>query len=229
MKFFTGWMISAGLAVAAVGAQAQTLPSSEGGTSPYIAVSDFGGPYAAMPEDVPGPGYYGPMLLPAREVYAIIRENGFSPLGAPRQRGLFYTVAVVDRGGEDGRLVIDARNGRIIRFMPAYRWGDNYSYNDTGPAGYGSARPLPPMADVRGEPPRPPVSVPHLASRTPPLPKPSPLTARPAVEPSQQSASIQVKPERQAVPPNPPPVVEAKPAAPDIKPTQEMPSVQDLE
>ncbi len=33
----------------------------------------------------------------------------------------------IDRGGEDGRLIIDARNGRIIRFMPAYRMGgDNY-------------------------------------------------------------------------------------------------------
>ena len=56
-----------------------------------------------------------------------MRENGFSPLGIPQQRGLFYTIAVIDRGGDDGRLVIDARNGRIVRFMPAYRMGDNFN------------------------------------------------------------------------------------------------------
>ena len=55
-----------------------------------------------------------------------MRENGFSPLGVPQQRGLFYTIAVIDRRGDDGRLVIDARNGRIVRFMPAYRMGDNF-------------------------------------------------------------------------------------------------------
>ena len=51
--------------------------------------------------------------------HRIIREAGFSPLGIPRQRGFIYTIAVIDRGGEDGRLVIDARSGRILRFVPA--------------------------------------------------------------------------------------------------------------
>ena len=67
-----------------------------------------------------------PGLLPLTEVYAVLRENGFSPLGIPRLRGFVYTIAVIDRGGEDGRLVIDARNGRIIRFMPAYGMGGNF-------------------------------------------------------------------------------------------------------
>ncbi len=44
-----------------------------------------------------------------------------------RLRGFVYTIAAIDRGGADGRLIIDARNGRIIRFLPAYRMGgDNY-------------------------------------------------------------------------------------------------------
>ncbi len=51
----------------------------------------------------------------------MLRDNGFSPLGAPQQRGLFYTIAVLDRGGGEGRLVIDARDGRIVRFVPGYR------------------------------------------------------------------------------------------------------------
>ena len=61
-------------------------------------------------------------LLPPPEVYTVVRESGFSPLGVPQQRGFVYTIAVVGRDGDDGRLVIDARNGRIVRFMPAYGW-----------------------------------------------------------------------------------------------------------
>ena len=34
---------------------------------------------------------------------------------------------MIDRGGDDGRLVIDARTGRILRFMPADRMGDNFN------------------------------------------------------------------------------------------------------
>ena len=56
----------------------------------------------------------------------MVRENGFSPLGIPQRRGLVYTIAVIDRGGGDGRLIIDARTGRIIRFLPAYRHGQNF-------------------------------------------------------------------------------------------------------
>ena len=103
-----------------------------------------------------------------------MRENGFSPLGIPQQRGLFYTIAVIDRRGDDGRLVIDARTGQIIRFMPAYRMGSNF-YDDP-PRAYGPAGPLPPIGNMRGVP-RPPASVPQMASRAPssvPIPKASP-------------------------------------------------------
>ena len=79
-----------------------------------------------MPPEAPAPRY-GPQLLPPHaKVYTVVRESGFSPLGIPQQRGLVYTIAVIDRGGDDGRLVIDARTGRIVRFMPAYRMGDNF-------------------------------------------------------------------------------------------------------
>ena len=67
---------------------------------------------------VPG---YGPRLLPPQEVYTVLRDTGFSPLGIPRLRGFVYTISVVDRRGGDGRLMIDARNGRIVRFVPASR------------------------------------------------------------------------------------------------------------
>lgn len=242
MRLFTGWVISAGLVLTAVTAQAQVVsPNGTGGS--YIAVSDINGPYAAMPPEAPAPGYgYGPTLLPPREVYTVVRENGFSPLGVPRQHGPFYTIAVIDRSGDDGRLVIDARNGRIVRFMPAYRMGNNF--NEGTPPSYGPGRPLPPIGYSEGVP-RPPAPVPKVASRTPlvPMPKASPprvdeatpLAAKPApekpAEPAKQSAAVQMKPAD--APPAPqvtaPAAVETKPAGPQILPTQDMPKVQGLE
>jgi hypothetical protein len=239
MKLFTGWVMSAGLVFAAAAADAQVLAPNESGRSPYSVVSDIDGPYAAMPPEAPVPRH-GPTLLPAQEVYTIVRESGFSPLGIPRQRGFIYTISVIDRGGDDGRLVIDARTGRIIRFMPAYRMGDNF--NEDLMVTHGPAGPLPPIITVRG-PPRPPASVPHVASRMPsvPMPKaaplhagepPRPLAAKPPPEPAQQSAAVQAKPAdaAQTTPQTAAPAaVEAKPAAPQIQPTQEMPKVQGLE
>ena len=106
MKLFTGWVISAGLLAAATAAQAE-VPAPYGiGRSPHTVVSDFGGPYAAMPPEARVPAY-GPRLLPPEEVYTVLRESGFSPLGIPRQRGFVYTISVIDRGGDDGRLVIE--------------------------------------------------------------------------------------------------------------------------
>jgi hypothetical protein len=225
MNLFTGCVVSAGLVLTAAAANAQ-------GLAPYE------GPYAAMPPEVPAPRY-GPILLPPQEVYAVVRESGFLPLGIPRQRGPVYTISVVGRGGGDGRLVIDARTGRIIRFMPAYRMGGNSNKDLT--AIYGPMGPLPPVSGVG--PLRPPASVPQVASRTPsvPVPRPSPprpgeakpLAAKPAaVQPAQQSAAAEPpKPaDAQTVPQAAPPaVVEAKPAAPQIQPTQGMPEVQGLE
>ena len=193
MKLFTGWVISAGLVFSAAAANAQVPAPYRVGGPRYAVVSDVGGPYAAVPEYAPVPRY-GPRLLPPEEVYTVLRESGFSPLGIPQLRGFVYTIAVVGRGGDDGRLVIDARNGRIIRFMPAYRMGDNRNgdLTDNGPQG------LPPVSAVRG-PPRPPGDVPRVASRTPvPLPKAAPqhadeakpLAAKPAAEPAQQSAAV---------------------------------------
>jgi hypothetical protein len=255
MKLFTGWILSAGLVVVAGAANAQIMGPVNIGSSPYMAASDVDGPYAAMPPEAEAPRY-GPMLLPAPEVYTIVRENGFSPLGIPRQHGLFYTIAVMDRGGNDGRLVIDARNGRIVRFMPAGRMGEDYGYNDAPPVIYARPAPMPPIDNLRGVP-RPPAPVPppRMASRTPvvPMPKAAPPHAgdvqpetkslgdklssdkpafdksssdKPATEPAQQSAAVQARPAD--IPVHPPAAVPIVPA-PQIQPTQEMPKVQGLE
>src|SRR5215468_7241829 len=177
MKRVFGLAAAAGLVFAATAANAQML-------APYRAVSDFDGPYerpyGAVPPAPPpvyNYGAYGPPagLMPMPEVYAVLRDNGFSPLGVPHQRGFVYTIAVIDRNGEDGRLVIDARNGRIIRFVPAWGGGPFGNYEAERMSGYGSEAALPPPTVIRGTP-RPPASVPHVASRAVPLPAPKPAT-----------------------------------------------------
>jgi hypothetical protein len=221
MKLFTG-CLAASLVLLAAGAQAQML-------APYTPVSDFGGPYAAMP-DAPGANYgSGPRLLPPEEVYTVVRENGFSPLGIPRQRGFVYAIEVIDRSGESGRLIVDARDGRIVRFRPGYRVGNNFGEEPA--VAYGQPGLPPPSTPVRGEP-RPPRSIPHVASRTVPVPRASPLAARPEAQPEQpqQSAATQSKPAE--VPAAPPAVTTgqapAKPVA-EIAPTKDLPKVQGLE
>jgi len=222
MKLFNGLFVSAALVAGATAANAQVLAPYELGGSPDAIVSDVAGPYALPAGEPAGRRYGGQMmLLPPREVYAVVRDRGFSPLGVPQQRGLVYTIAVIDRGGEDGRLVIDARNGRIIRFMPAYRMGDNLGEALTARYGPVGPPPVPPV----GSRPRPPASIPPVASRTPsaPLPKPT--------RPAQQSAAVQAaKPAPAPTAPqaSAPAVLEPK-RPPQIMPTQELPEVQGLD
>jgi hypothetical protein len=235
MKLFTGWLIMPAVAaIAATGAQAQ-VPAPYEIDQPAIVISDLTGPYAALP---PGPVEDdGPRLLPMTEVYTVVRESGFSPLGAPRQRGFVYTIAVISPDGDDGRLMIDARDGRVLRFMPAVRRHDN---RDDLTTTYEPVGALPRVIEVRHGPQRPPALIPRrYASRSlsaVPLPKPAPhaviapkpMAAKPKpAAPPQQAAAGQEKPadtKPVAVAATP---VEAKPSAP-IEPTQTMPPVQGL-
>ncbi|WBL79820.1 hypothetical protein I3J27_05165 [Bradyrhizobium xenonodulans] len=263
MKFFTGCVAAATLALAATVAQAQVPASGIAGGA--IAVSDFDGPYAPPDAAPPPPPRYGQgygyghgygygyeergpaPMLPSTEVYAVLRENGFSPLGIPRLRGGVYTIAVIDRRGDDGRLVIDARDGRILRFVPnADAYGMAPDFEAPAVAPYRPQSALPPPTMVRNGPPRPPAPIPHVASRTVPLPKAAPhrgeapvAAAKPAepapqaqavqapvpqAQPTQQTAAVQAKPAEAAAAT----VGQAKPA-PTILPTQDMPAAQGLD
>ncbi|GLH81237.1 hypothetical protein SSBR45G_61460 [Bradyrhizobium sp. SSBR45G] len=156
---------------------------------------------------------YAPAFLPVHEVYAILRDNGFSPLGAPRQRGNVYIVAVLDRQGEDGKLVVDARSGRILRFVPAFQWGEDYERMRFEPRGGLERLPAPTVirADPRVVPAMPPA--PRVATAMPAQPKVPTPAARPVAPPPQTAAL------------NPKPAEAVKPAPkPDIKPAEARPA-----
>src|SRR3954451_8022666 len=144
MKLLMGLVVPAGLVLAAAAANVQLVAPYAIDESGYVGASGIPGPYPGV-RPMPGPRY-GPSLLPLQEVYTVVQENGFAALGAPQQRGFVYTIAVIDRAGEDGRLVIDARTGRIVRFVPAYGMGDNVDQAVT--AAYGPVG-LPPVRRTR--------------------------------------------------------------------------------
>ena len=253
MKRRAGWVVSAGILLATTAANAETLAPTRDGR-PAVAgaavmmVSDFGGPYAELPPDGPMVPRYGGAILPPEEIYAVLRETGFSPLGIPRLRGAIYVISALDRAGDDGRLFIDARSGRILSFMPAYHMGENYQ-QELGSA-YGAYDPqaAPPLPAMRAAAPRPPAAIPHVASRAMPMPpQPAPpmaavpkalpppaAAARPPEPTPPRAAAVEAQPRAAPAPASPPPaaapaiVGQARPA-PQILPTQEMPKAQDLE
>jgi hypothetical protein len=212
------------------------------GTPPAYGIPPaYGAPpvYGAPPPPyvAPPPYAYEPAVLPPQEVYVVLRENGFLPLGIPRLRGWVYTIAAMDRAGENGRLLIDAHSGRIIRFMPDYWGGGQFEEGLSGRFGPEAA--LPPTA-IRGVP-RPPLPIPHAENRAVPLPMPKP-PAGDSGEPTRQSAAdARTGAEIRTTPLAAPPTqagatvgevkgeAKPKPPAPQILPTQEMPKVQALE
>jgi len=234
MKLHAGCVFSAGLLLATA-ANAEILAPRQAGGSPYLRqASDFVEPDAAVQPQQPPPRY-ARGLLPPQEVYTVLREGGFSPLSAPRLRGNVWTIAAISRDGEDGRLFIDATTGRILSFMPV-------DFDDEPVVSYGpqAGPPRPPMPPMRALE-RPPASIPHVASRSvpmpqpvtplPPMPKPVPpaAAARPvAPAPAQSTAAEPPPPVAAPAAPLPSTVGQARPV-PQILPTQDMPKVQDLE
>ena len=168
MKLFTGWVLSAGLVVAAGAANAQVLAPYEVGA---LAIQGRVRLRRPLCGDAAGSAECPAMRrATGRDCCRRTRSTrccaraGFRRSASRVRRGFVYTISVIDRGGDDGRLVIDARTGRILRFLPANRMGDNF--DDALTATYGPPGPPPPVGATRSEP-RPPRAVPKVASRTP--------------------------------------------------------------
>lgn len=190
-------------------------------------------------------------MLPPVQVVSILRATGYSPLGRITQRGWIYTVAVLDPGGDDGRLIIDARTGRILRFIPALAVDPDL--NERMAAAYGPPGP-PPVADARYDTrrgslldlrhaPRPAAPVPKATQRAaskaagnvaPPATTgtaPARQAGAPSGAPSDRTAenrsATTVGAARTSAPASPAPA--AAPATLQLWPTQAMPDVQTLE
>lgn len=155
-------------------------------------------PSAAVDAQSTPPGYDAG--VPPYEVLTIVRSMGLEPLTRPVRNGPAYALRAVDPAGQEVRVVVDARRGRVLhvsplgpRFgvMPA-PYGRPPGLIPGVPDGYGpSSRiaAMPPGADgpaVYGPgagavPPHGPATVaPHSSSAQagpPPLPRPRPKVA----------------------------------------------------
>jgi hypothetical protein len=144
--------------------------------------------------------------LPPYEVMNIVRSSGMRPMGPPARRGRIYLLHAVERNGDDVRVVVDARSGRIVSVTPmmdfpppSYGASSAYepapmdeptsSYGRPGPYHYGPPEPLtgripntvpPELAPAA----RPASPVSRSAAVTPPrtpLPRPRPAETVAAV------------------------------------------------
>ncbi len=62
----------------------------------------------------------GPAVMPPYEVVAIVRSTGLEPLSRPMRHGPTYVLRAVDPAGQEVRVVVDARLGRIVRVAPVF-------------------------------------------------------------------------------------------------------------
>jgi hypothetical protein len=154
------------------------------------------------PGDAPG--------MPPHEILTIVRSTGMEPVSRPIRQGPVYVLRALDPAGEEVRVIVDARRGRIVKvapvMMPRYAvmpppYGRPPRPIPMVPDGYGpSARiaGLPPSPDAApsglgglpaGPAHAPPAGVlqdPAAQAGPPPLPRPRPkvaATEAPAAQP----------------------------------------------
>jgi hypothetical protein len=241
MRLLAGLAVGCALVLGTTAAHAQGVGPYG---SPYARMSDFDEPYyTPMAPRGPLSRGDGMALVPPHEVFAVMREAGFLPTGVPRLRGFTYVITAIDRRGGGGRVVVDARTGEIVNFVPSEGYEEGMNGPPAVPYGpRGAAAPPPSPMPATAAGPRPPAPIPHVASRTTvpqPMPRPAQaapqIAARPEAAPPQQPAATEPKPAPAVVAAAPQPAAPAptvgqvKPAAPQILPTQRMPEAQGLE
>ncbi len=72
----------------------------------------------AVPPPYLGTSYPGDGALRPYEIVAIVSSTGLEPLGRPIRQGPAYAVRAVDAAGEEVRVIVDARLGRIVKVVP---------------------------------------------------------------------------------------------------------------
>lgn len=202
MRLPAGWAVVAACLLSAAAAHAQGAGPYYGPPGSPQARADLDGPYEPYGTPAAPRRGDGASLMPPYEAYQVLRETGFSPIGVPRLRGYTYVITAIDRRGDYGRLLLDARTGEVITFTPAYRMSENYEA-DIGPYGPRGAQPMPPPGPpVVIAAPRPPAPIPHVASRAVPMP---PRAAAP-IAGAQQGAAAAVPQTAPIAAPKPAPV-----------------------
>ena len=189
------------------------------------------GPYDRTVVALPPPPSMQPPIapgIPSYEVVGVLRSTGFLPLGAPSRRGRFYVIAAIHPNGDDGRVTIDALTGRFVRFIPADMLAQGARYEED--VYYEDQRMPPPPLSASPRAPRPPASVPKVASRATPAPtvtpKPRPATA--AGVSAAQTATTAAADSPATAKPAQPAVAAVKPGFAPL-PTQPLPPVQMIE
>jgi hypothetical protein len=67
----------------------------------------------------PGPVYPGYALgLPPHEIVTIVRSTGLEPLYRPVRHGPSYVLRAADPAGQEMRVTVDARSGRVLQIIP---------------------------------------------------------------------------------------------------------------
>jgi hypothetical protein len=191
----------------------------------------------AQPMPIPAPGYYDsrayyppppPVVryavappveaagMPSYEVARVLRQNGFMPLGGPSRRGDFYSVSAIHPNGDDGRVVIDAYTGRVVRFVPASRFILDHG-NDEMVMVYRGPNFPPPDTD-RGMRAPPSAVAPPMGTRPPVAANPPPVIHAPKARPPQvasrtpSAAPVTTPKPRPQVAPKNPSTAQAPPA-----------------
>ena len=166
----------------------------------------------AQPAPPPYPGTIYPgegMILPPYEVAAIVRSTGLEPLGRPVRQGQAYAVRAVDEAGEEVRVIVDARLGRIVKVIPLME--PRYAMPLLRPPAFGRPpRPLAMVPDGGIEGPEfnapgagglaagRPAAAPHepAAQAGPPLPRPRPKLAATESQPAKPVPGRKTEPKK---------------------------------
>lgn len=163
---------------------------------------------------LPASAQYVGEALPPFEVTTIVRSAGMDPLHRPVWKGGYYVVRAINPYGEEVRVIIHGRNGRIVSIRPVD--SQDIDVARPGPSG---AYPVPDYDDDgefydeggrRLVPPRlspPVISAPRTKPQTRqaaidpatlPLPRPKPAQVQPAPEQPAQKEPEQTKPANQS-------------------------------
>ena len=95
------------------GVLASSLALGIAGTQPATAQLVYPG-YPAYP------AYPGYAVIAPPEVTAIVQSNGLKPLTPPMRYGPSYMLRALDPNGQEVRVVLNARSGRIIAVRPTF-------------------------------------------------------------------------------------------------------------